>query len=152
MRETAFLTNKTMVHQAAQGIWDVNMGPDLLSITVNDPEEMNLFQLYQFIQLHKKTHQNVVSFELVFWQRLIQPITTCIMMFLAIPFIFGSSRSATMGSRLLLGAMIGFGFHILNRFFGPLSQVFQLSPLIGGVAPTLFFAALAWYLMNRVKS
>jgi lipopolysaccharide export system permease protein len=73
------------------------------------------------------------------------------MMILAIPFIFGPLRSSTMGSKLLAGATLGFSFHIINRIFGPVSQVFQLPVEIAAFGPTLLFAILGIYLMKRVR-
>jgi lipopolysaccharide export system permease protein len=46
---------------------------------------------------------------------------------------------------------VGFGFYIINRFFGPLSQVFQWPPMIAGLGPTVVFAILGLYLMRRVR-
>jgi lipopolysaccharide export system permease protein len=56
-----------------------------------------------------------------------------------------------MGSKLLAGATVGFGFHMINHFFGPVSQVMQWPPAIGAIAPTCVFALFGFYLMRRVK-
>ena len=72
------------------------------------------------------------------------------MMMIAIPFIFGPLRSSTMGSKLLAGAAVGFGFNILNRFFGPLSHVYQWPPFLAAIIPTCIFALLGVYLMRRM--
>ena len=60
-------------------------------------------------------------------------------------------RSSTMGSKLLAGATVGFGFHIINRFLGSVSQVYQFPPVIAAIGPTCLFALLGLYLMRRVK-
>ena len=71
------------------------------------------------------------------------------MMMLAIPFVFGSLRSISLGSRLLMGLGVGFSFYLLNQFFVPLSTVFQLSPLFAAMLPTVLFALLGYVLMRR---
>ena len=96
-------------------------------------------------------HQNVDNYELAFWQRVLQPLTTGVMVLLAIPFIFGSLRSVTMSVRLVLGAMIGFSFHLLNEFFAPLTQVYHWPPLLSATCPTLLFAGFAVLLLWRVR-
>jgi len=131
--------------------WDVPLEPKLLSVSSSEPDEMTLFELHQFLRAQKMTHQTAFNYQLAYWQRLIQPLTTVVMMVLAIPFIFGPLRSSTMGSKLLAGATVGFGFHIINRFFGPVSQVLQWPPELAAIAPTLLFALLGMYLMRRVK-
>ncbi len=132
-------------------IWEVQLKPSILSVSSSEPDEMTLLQIHQFLKAQKQSKQVVSNYQLVYWQRVIQPLTTAVMMMLAIPFIFGPLRSSTMGSKLLVGATMGFGFHILNRFLGSVSQVYQLPPFIAAIGPTLLFAALGVYLMRRVR-
>lgn len=131
--------------------WDVLVKPTVLRVNKNEPDEMTLRELRQFLRAEKRSHQQAPSYQLAYFQRLVQPLTTAVMMILAIPCIFGPLRSSTMGSKLLTGATIGFGFHIINRFFGPLSQVFQLPALVAALGPTCIFALLGVYLMRRVN-
>lgn len=149
--QTKFLNNKTQALKQQRMIWSVAINPAILHLADNEPDEMNLLELYRYINAQKKSHQNSVNFELAFWQRLLQPYTTCVMMFLAIPFIFGPLRSSSMGQRLLVGALFGFSFHILNRIVGTISQVYQVSPLVGAFVPSLLFTLIAFLLMRRVK-
>lgn len=135
----------------AQIIWDVPLKPTLLNVGSSEPDEMTLMELHTFITAQKKANQNTFNYQLAYWQRLVQPLTTLVMMVLAIPFIFGPLRSSTMGSKFLAGATVGFGFHIINRFFGPISQVLQWPPEIAALGPTLIFAFLGLYLMRRVR-
>ncbi|HVT62391.1 MAG TPA: LptF/LptG family permease, partial [Legionellaceae bacterium] len=113
--------------------------------------EMTLWELRQFLLAQKLTHQNVRNYQLGYWQRMTLPVTTMVMMLLAIPFIFGPLRSSTMGSKLMIGAMVGFGFYILNRFCGSLSQIYQFSAVIAAIGPTLICATLGAYLMRRAR-
>jgi len=149
--QTQFMSNKTKATHYKNKIWDVAFNPRLLSITTFDPEEMNLATLYHYIKIKKRNHSAVGRYEFSFWQRLWQPITTCVMMLLAIPFIFGSLRANTLGARLLVGLLIGFLFYMLNRFFGPLSLVYQYPPMLAAMSPTLLFALAGIFLMKRVK-
>lgn len=151
VNETAFYQDHTSVAYYKNILWDVALDPRFLQINSNEPDEMSLSELYRYIQIKKKNHQAVLGHELAFYQRLIQPMTTLVMMLLAIPFIFGPLRSSTMGSKLLVGAAVGFGFHIVNRFFGTISQVYQWPPLSSALGPTCLFAMLGLYLMWRSK-
>ena len=112
---------------------------------------MSLHELHKYLHAQGINQQTVHTYQLVYLQRLIQPLTTMVMMVLAIPFIFGPLRSSTMGSKLLAGASVGFGFHIINHFFGPVSQVFQWPPEVAAFGPTSVFALLGLYLMRRMK-
>jgi len=149
--ETLINEEGTVARQIPEMPWDVFIKPNILSVSSSEPNEMTLHELRQFMRAQKQSRFNALNYQLAYWQRVIQPLTTVVMMLLAIPFIFGPLRSSTMGSKLLAGATVGFGFHIINRFFGPVSQVFQLPPVIAAIGPTLLFALLGLYLMRRVK-
>ena len=149
--ETQIHDNDTQVLKTAKMTWDVPLMPSILSVSGNEPDEMALDGLYKYIHVQKKNHQPATNYTLVFWQRIIQPLTTMVMMMLAIPFIFGPLRSSTMGSKLLTGATVGFGFHIINRFLGSMSQVYQLPPELAAIGPTCIFALIGIYLMRKVK-
>ncbi|MCP0914104.1 MULTISPECIES: LPS export ABC transporter permease LptG [Legionella] len=143
--------DNTKASQYQEMNWDVPLNPKILQISGNEPDEMTLPELNRYLRVQKKNHQTALNYQLAYWQRLLQPFTTVVMMVLAIPFIFGPLRSSTMGSKLLAGAVMGFGFHIVNRIFGPISQVFQWPAEIAAFAPTFLFAFLGMYLMRRVR-
>lgn len=149
--ETIITDNKTEAHEIKQMPWEVSVKPSIISVSSSDPDEMSLHELRQYLRVQKRSHQSALNYQLAYWQRVIQPVTTVVMMILAIPFIFGPLRSSTMGSKLLAGATMGFGFHIINRFFGPVSQVFEWPPITAALGPTIIFALIGLYLMRRVN-
>lgn len=148
--ETQLNGDHTETRQVKHMAWDVSVKPAILGASSNEPDQMTLHELRQYLRAQQRSHQTASGYQLAYWQRLFQPLTTVVMMILAIPFIFGPLRSSTMGSKLLVGATVGFGFHIINQFFGPVSQVYQLPPVIAALGPTLVFALLGVYLMRRV--
>ncbi len=70
-------------------------------------------------------------------------------MLLSVSFIFGGLRTVTMGTRLIFGIAAGFTFHVSGKLFGPASLVFELSPIIGAVLPSILVLAVAMYLLKR---
>ncbi|STX51977.1 permease [Legionella busanensis] len=151
VKETLFKDNQVQTRQIPSMLWDVPVKPMVLKLIKSEPDEMTLREIKQFLAIQKRSHQVALNYQLAYWQRIIQPLTSTVMMILAIPFIFGPLRSSTMGSKLLAGAIVGFSFHILNRFFGPISQVLQWPAVIAALGPTFLFAVLGIYLMRRVR-
>ena len=86
-----------------------------------------------------------------FWTRMLQPLTTVIMICLGVPFIFGSLRSASMSSRILTGIIIGFVFYMLNQFLGPIALVYQWPSWTAGALPTLLFLVIYALLFSKIK-
>lgn len=151
VKQTEFLKEQTKAITYSSLAWDVWVKPQILNISTISPDEMTLHQLNRYLREQKRNQQNAHNYKFAFWQRIIQPFTTMVMMILAIPFIFGPLRSSTMGSKLLVGATVGFGFHIINHFFGPVSAVFQWPAELAALAPTIIFAFVGLFLMKRVK-
>jgi len=127
--------------------WDVPLNPRVLRVTQREPDEMRIRELRDYLHTHEK--QSGTTYALAYWQRLVQPLTTVVMMLLAIPFIFGPLRASTMGAKLVTGISIGFGFHLMNRFLGPISQVLQWPAIIPALCPTLLFGMLSLVLIKR---
>ncbi len=150
VHETHIHLNNTRVVERQSIIWNVDINPQILQTSQLDPDEMDVASLYRILHTHGIEQSALLRYELVYWQRLIQPFTTVVMMLLAIPFVFGPLRSSTMGAKLLIGVSVGFGFHLINRFFAPLSQVLHWPPLLAALCPTAIFALLSFYMMRQV--
>lgn len=149
--ETVFDGQNTKALHYEKMTWDVPLNASVLHVGGREPDEMTLLNLHQYLQIQKKNHQNIRNHQLLYWQRLFQPFSTIVMMILAIPFIFGPLRTTTIGSKLLVGAAVGFSFHIINRVFDPITQVYQWPPEIAAFGPTLLFAMFGLYLMKRTR-
>jgi lipopolysaccharide export system permease protein len=107
--------------------------------------------LYSYIKHRKQSGLNAVDCEFIFWQRLFCPLATLIMILLAIPFVFGPLRSVTMGLRMTVGVIVGFGFHILNQSVGSISAVYQLPAMLVAILPTMLFAIIGWVLLLKTR-
>lgn len=140
--KTKISTNKTKSSKAATATWDLALNPTLLAIGMIEPEELSLPHLYQYYHHQLKNGQQTSRFQFEFWKRIFQPLTTLVMVLLAVPFVFGAPRSMSSGRRILLGVIVGFIFYMLNSFLGQLSVVFQLSPVIAALFPTVLFACV----------
>ncbi|MBX9705493.1 MAG: LptF/LptG family permease, partial [Gammaproteobacteria bacterium] len=111
--------------------------------------QLSLLRLQEQSKYNKQNGLDSSTYTLAFWLRVLQPLATLVMVFLAIPFIFGPLRSSTMGLRILSGVMAGLAFYIINRFFGPFTVVYQIPPIVAAVTPILLFALLACILIRR---
>ena len=127
---------------------DLPLNPNFFKHIEQTPDEMRLIDLWQRIKQLKR-EQDIAKEELIFWQRLFEPLNTLLMMLLAIPCIFGPLRSSTMGAKLIVGIALGFGFYILNQMFGFMSQVYQMPPLIGASLPLVLFACIGLFLLKK---
>lgn len=131
--------------------WPSSIDPEMLSVFTVDPESLSAFNLYRYIDHLRRNNQDTRRYELAFWSKIMAPLSTAVMVILAIPFVFAQPRSAGMGVRLFLGIMLGIGFFVLNRGLGYASLLIHIPVVIGAIAPTLVFLAASLFLIRRVS-
>jgi len=148
--ESYFSNAKVSAKHIEEQTWDMKIQPDLLGISVDEPDEMSMAKLEKYIHYLKENSLQSGEYDLAFWQRIFQPLATLVMVLVALPFVFGALRSITMGTRILMGFIMGFSFHILNQFFGPMSLVMQVPPVLGAFIPVFLFSLFGVFLFWRV--
>jgi lipopolysaccharide export system permease protein len=113
------------------------------------PEALSIRGLTEYIAYLENSSQNTERYQLARWRKIFQPISVAVMLLMALSFIFGPLRNASMGARIMLGVLTGFGFFITNEVFGPLSLVYNFPPLIGALLPSVIFLIAAGQLLLR---
>lgn len=130
-------------------LWQSSLTPDKLGVVTVKPESLSIRGLLDYLDYLEINRQAAERYELALWRKLLAPVTVAVMLLVALSFIFGPLRSTTMGARILLGVITGFGFHVSNEIFGPMAQVYQLPPVLGALLPSLLFASWALWMMGR---
>ncbi|WP_185268894.1 LPS export ABC transporter permease LptG [Halopseudomonas xiamenensis] len=137
------------VEQHLQQRWDVGLSPSLLRVVLLDPDVLPLTGIWHYQGYLAEQGLNNSQYWLAFWKKLLQPLTTAALVFVAISFIFGPLRSVTLGQRVFTGVLVGFSFRIVQDLLGPSSLVFGFSPLIAVLLPILVLVAMGAWLMRR---
>lgn len=152
IRSTEFLKDKTRIIKKDKLTIPFLLEPALLeSATVKHPERLSLQVLWRTIQHHAKNELNADPYELAFWTKIMQPVVILLMVFLAVPFVFGPLRSVSMGFRVIIGIFVAFVFHTLNGLFAPLALVYQIPASIAVIIPILVFGSAGFWMLKRVK-
>ncbi|MGD2116897.1 MAG: LPS export ABC transporter permease LptG [Chromatiales bacterium] len=127
--------------------WGSMIDPDLLSIIVVEPAMLPAWGLYNYMSFMKQNGQDATLYQVAFWTKIVTPLTTVVMLFLAVPFVLGSLREVGVGQRVFVGTLIGTVFYALNQSFSYMSIIYNLEPALATSLPALvmFFAGL-WYL------
>ncbi|OUR70946.1 LPS export ABC transporter permease LptG [Methylophaga sp. 41_12_T18] len=131
--------------------WKSQLNPGMVNVVVVPPEFLPVWGLLEYVAFLKQNHQAVERYQLAFWMKVMMPISSAVMVFLAVPFIFGPLRSTPIGGRILAGALIGIGFHLFNQSFQHIGLVFGVLPWLTAAFPPLVFAGIGYYLMQRVR-
>ena len=127
------------------------MVPSALAYGFDDAEQMSLSKLHAFIHYRAQANLPLNRYALDFWKRIFQPLAMLVMMMLAIPFVFVSARSGTIGVRVLVGVMVSMGFYLLSQLLGQFSIVYRVPAWMGAFLPIALFFLLGVWLLRRVK-
>jgi lipopolysaccharide export system permease protein len=136
--------------QEQQAQWDQLMAPGVLDVVVLEPESMSVRELRRYIDYLTRNGLESERHQLALWLRLTAPAAGLVMLFLAVPFVFGSLRNVGAGQRLLVGVMVGIGFQLLVQILSHTGQVYGIPPAVSALAPILLFLAGGVWALRRV--
>jgi len=126
--------------------WESLIDPELLKVAVSPPDSLPAWGLYSYIRFMRENGQDARLYEVTFWSKIITPLVTLMMLFLSVPFVFGSLRSVGIGQRVFAGTLIGMGFLLLNQAVGQVAVVYEMNPVLAVSFPALlFFVIVIWY-------
>lgn len=151
VRESAIDRQRVTSRRAPQQDWPTVLTPDLFTVFTVRPEAQSVPQLYQYIRHLEQNKQNTGPYALAFWQKLVSPFATVVMMVVAIPFVFGLQRSGGVGARLFTGIVLGLAFFVVSRGFGYFGLLYGVPAVLGATLPTLMFFGFALVMLRRVR-
>jgi lipopolysaccharide export system permease protein len=137
------------VKEADDDTWTSSITPEKLGVVTVKPEALSIRGLLDYIGYLDNNGQNSDRYRLALWRKVLQPVSVGVMLLMALSFIFGPLRSVTMGARVIMGVLTGFGFFVSNEVFGALSTVYHIPPFVGAALPSFLFATTAVYLIRR---
>ncbi len=131
-------------------VWSAAPKPSTLAVFAVKPEGLSIWALYLYIRHLKENKQDTGRYELAFWNKIVSPFATAVMVILAIPFVFTHLRSSGVGARLMIGFGLGATYYILSRGFGYFGLLYGLPPVVGTVLPTVLFLVIALVMLRRI--
>ena len=74
-----------------------------------------------------------------------------VMTILALPFVFGSLRSAGAGARLVVGLIVGLSYYVAGQGLTSGGEVYGLDPLVIAWAPTGVLLVVTAVAFSRIR-
>lgn len=130
-------------------VWDELVRPELVDLLAVSPMSLSIWRLASYVDYLRANRLESARFELAFWQKISTPLSTLVMLLLALPVIFGSLRSAGVGQRVFVGSLIGVGYYILSELFAHVGIVYGLAPAVASLAPAALFTLVGLLLLRR---
>jgi len=130
--------------------WESLLRPDLINIVVIKPNNLASYDLVKYIRYLKTNGQQTKRYEQALWTKMIYPLTTGVMVLLAIPIVLGGSRAVPIGQRVVLGSLLGLGFRLLNQATANAGIAYDLNAPLSALFPTLITLVVAIHMMYRM--
>ena len=125
------------------------INPKVLDVANTDPNQLSSSALSQIIEYQKENAIKTDKYELIYWKRFSIPLSTLVMLILAMPFLFGSNRGGGTGQRIFVGIIVGIVFYLANRTANELGSVYGFSPLISAFFPSILFLFIGLLAISR---
>ena len=140
---TRFKGDIAVLERLPMATWSSVLTPDILSVLKIVPERMSVLNLRAYIEHLRDNRQKATRYEIAFWNKLLYPIAAIAMMVMAIPFALGSVRAGGVGTKIVMGILLGLGFHFAGRLFSHVGLLNDWPALVSAGAPVAIVAAVA---------
>jgi lipopolysaccharide export system permease protein len=119
--------------------------PQILNVLLISPEKMSIVSLARFIAHLEENKQDAKRHAIVFWKKVIYPLTIFVMLALALPFAYLKVRAGSVGIKVFGGIMLGMSFQLFNSLFSNVGLLSAWPALLTALIPPMlyFFLALA---------
>ena len=146
--------NRLEITTQASLNWQSFLDATQLGVIVVEPEALSLTDLFLFIQGLKERQEQSYRYELILWQRLLNPLAAAIMVLLGMRFVFGSQRHASTGKRVTFGLLVGIAFYVFSQSVTHLGSILKLTPSLIAIIPSvtillLIVAITQWKAMRQ---
>jgi lipopolysaccharide export system permease protein len=147
VRQTTIAAARSRSQVFDRLVYPGNLSHELLQVLLIKPRQMSSRDLFAYLQFLDKNRLDDEVERLIFWQKMLMPITIVAMCLLAFPFVIGSQRQSNTGKRLLIGILLGLTFVVVERVLTQLGTQYGVDALMVALAPNLLLLLLAGYLL-----
>ncbi|OUS24853.1 LPS export ABC transporter permease LptG [Gammaproteobacteria bacterium 45_16_T64] len=149
VRLTTLEKNRSRVQEVSALRWNTAITPDMLSTIVLLPDYLSISGLYEYSNYLVLQGIDSTPYYFAFWKKVMQPLATVVMVFIAVSFIFGPLRSVTMGQRITAGVVTGLTFNYTQDILGHVSIVFHVPPVVAASAPIVVCLVFGVVMLRR---
>lgn len=131
--------------------WKTSLTPDIVNVLMVAPERISLIDLVPYLRHLWQNNQKTERYEIALWKKFFYPLAALVMVALALPFSYTSSRMGGASLQIFVGVMVGVLFHMLNGLFSSLGTLRSWPPLASAIAPPALFLAAALAFLWKVE-
>ncbi len=123
--------------------WRSFLTPRQLKTLELPPETLAITDLWHYVRYLEATGQESEQYELLFWQRVLLPVSMAVVLLFLLPMAATSPRSGGFGWQVAVSIVIGVFYFLATQVVANLGLLWDLSPLMTALAPTVAVLFLA---------
>ena len=149
--ETAFEENGVAIRSERESTGAYDLNPDLLELSIVREDLLDTPSLDRYIRYLEANGLDAHRYLVAYWSRVASVVSVVLMTILALPFVFGSLRSAGAGARLVVGLVIGLSYYVLGQVLESGGEVYGLQPLVIAFGPSVLLFMATVVALARVR-
>lgn len=151
VRSSEISIRQIKANNSSHQYWLSSIEPDFFKLAVANPNSLSFYDLAMYVEFLKDNHQKSHQYEMALWRRIANPLVIFAMLLVSTPFVIGLKRGMGVGGKILLGAVIGLGFNIIDMTVGQIGLIYQLNPAVVVFSPSVLMSVLAVTAITRLR-
>jgi lipopolysaccharide export system permease protein len=151
IRQSHIGKDGVIARDVVEANWRSRFKPELAEIVTVRVASLSIPGLIRYVDYLQSNGLDTTRYELALWNKIINPFTTAVMIFVALPLVLGRLGTVGIGQRIVAGVVIALAFLLLQRLAGHLGLTFGLNAIVSASGPTIVFFVLAVWLFRRLR-
>jgi lipopolysaccharide export system permease protein len=136
--------------QLPTATWESFLSVDQVDLLALQPAVLSFTDLWEYVRYLRSSGQDSTTYELALWQKATMPLAVAAMTLLSVPFVLGVMGMASTGQRLMVGSLVGIGFHLASQVTARAGLLLNLSPAITALTPVLVVVGVTVWRFRRI--
>ena len=121
---------------------------EILKSQFSKKRYISIQNLYRNIIFHNKINIPYENHKVVFWKKILLPVSCCIIVFVALPFLFTSMRSTNQSQRIIVGVLFGITYFVISSIVTNLGLILSIPAFLSVLLSMGVFVFFGYFLFN----
>lgn len=130
--------------------WESFLNLEQVDLLALQPAILSFSDLYEYVRYLRASGQDATTYELALWQKASMPLAVGAMTLLAVPFVIGVMSMGSPGQRMMVGSLVGVGFHLASQIVARAGLLLNLSPAVTALVPVVVVVGVTVWRFRRI--
>ena len=122
----------------------------ILKSKFNKKRYHSIQDLYKNIVFHNDLGIYYEDHKVIFWQKILLPVSCCVIVFIGIPFLFTKIRSTNQSQKIIFGILFGITYFVISSILINISLILNIPALLSVLISMGVFILLGYFLFVKL--